>query len=120
MHCCTVHGTKNLLKFYSLQQEPQSFSSNVRRIWIHVINCTETLPSLKQQQQNKTKQKQNQKRKTTTTTENKTKQDKTKQKQNKTKQKQNSDFSRFGSVWSRFYQLFGLGVFCCVLFMKRN
>ena len=24
-----------------------------------------------------------------------------------------TDFSWFGSVWSRFYQLFDLGVFCC-------
>ena len=26
----------------------------------------------------------------------------------------------FGLVWSRFYQLFGLRVFCCVLFITEN
>ena len=28
------------------------------------------------------------------------------------------DFSRFGSVWSRFYQFFGLGSFYCVLLIR--
>ena len=29
-----------------------------------------------------------------------------------------TNFSRFGSVWSRFYQLFGLRVFYCILFIQ--